>query len=427
MPVSFIKILSNRGFVFLFCLALLAPVQADAADRAGDTGARAELNTVVAQAVGEEDKAGTAENPAKEVAEPDELQEAAESPEEPEKPAGESPNAAVTRPEGNNEQPADKQALADAAEQPLEQADSTEALIDLLRKKGLLSDQEAANLISRVEEEEKREQQEKIVHIEKIKRDVKGEVRREVNPNRLRNQIKNEMVQEMNKRSASLGPSWAQRIRFGGDIRLRYQRTNRYDDNALQRAVTGEPVLLNTTEDRTRYRVRVRLKATAEVNPDTTAGIRITTGNERDPVSTNETLGDYSNKDSIVLDQAYLRYKLLPEITLWGGRIPNPYFTTSLVFDSDLALEGGAVQMEFPLHDQLIFFGNVGAYMLEEFELQDDDKYMYGFQGGMIVKPWRKDLTLKTALAFYDFQNMQGQPYFDSTPIDSREIGRAHV
>jgi len=302
-------------------------------------------------------------------------------------------------------------------------ADGTQALINLLFEKGLLTEGEAKNLISRVEAESSQQEQEKIVRIERIKNEVKGEVRREVNVNRLRNQIKNEMVQEMDKRSANLGPEWAQRIRFGGDIRLRYQRENYQDSNALQRVVTGDPVLLNTTEDRPRYRARVRLKAVAEINPDTEAGIRLTTGNERDPVSTNETLGDYSNKDSIVIDQAYLRYKLIPQITLWGGRMPNPFFYTDLVYDNDLAFEGGAVQGEFPLDDHLAFFANVGVFALEEFELRDDDKWLYAYQAGFIAKPWRKDLTLKGAIAFYDFENLQGRPYDDTVPEEFRDQG----
>ena len=53
-------------------------------------------------------------------------------------------------------------------------------------------------------------------------------------------------------------------------------------------------------------------------------------------------MGDYFIKDGFLLDQAYLRYKPVNDLTIWAGRIPNPWFYTDLIWANDLNFEGVA-------------------------------------------------------------------------------------
>jgi hypothetical protein len=237
---------------------------------------------------------------------------------------------------------------------------------------------------------------------------VKAEIKKDMNL-RFRNRLKNEMTRMIDEQSEFYGPSWAQRIRFGGDFRLRWQSDNFASDNPDQADTDGSGNLINTSNDRNRIRVRARLKATAEVNQYTQVGLRITTGTELDPVSTNETLGDFNNKDSIVLDRAFLRLKPIPEFAFWGGRMPNPFFSTDLLFDNDLNFEGVAIALDAWLLDNLRGFFTMGGFPLEEFEFRRDDQWLFGAQGGFELKPFRRDLSVKLAVGFYDYINLIGQ------------------
>jgi Putative porin len=78
-------------------------------------------------------------------------------------------------------------------------------------------------------------------------------------------------------------------------------------------------------------------------------GIRLeTSSNSR---STNVTFGDETTggpfakgSDGVFVGQAYVGYKGFPDITLTGGRMPNPLVTTPMVWDPDINPEGLAEQ-----------------------------------------------------------------------------------
>ena len=225
--------------------------------------------------------------------------------------------------------------------------------------------------------------------------------------------------------------SWAQRIHLDGDLRLRYQSDmpDKGNDERVGEDRDGngtydyEPTDID--RDRWRYRARLGLKANLidprEINAGKVeVGLRLSTGNEDDPVSTNETFGDMFNKDSLVLDRAYLKWSWSPVEQVWGdkipqlsfigGRMPNPFFSTDLVWDSDLNFEGLALKF---MSDT--FSGNswssfltVGVFPLDEFEYNDKEKWLYGAQIGIAHKPFW-GLNYKLAVALYAYENMQGK------------------
>jgi len=132
-------------------------------------------------------------------------------------------------------------------------------------------------------------------------------------------------------------------IELYGDTRLRYE---------VRTAQGGPPDTItppgeNTQRNRFRYRLRLGLRGT--LADDWFFGLRLeTSANSR---STNVTIGDEANggpfskgSDGVNVGQAYLGYKGFRDITLTGGRMPNPLITTSMIWDADINPEGLAEQ-----------------------------------------------------------------------------------
>jgi Putative porin len=138
-----------------------------------------------------------------------------------------------------------------------------------------------------------------------------------------------------------------------GDIRLRfaYNGGETDDDSPLVHRAHPLPGDAGHDDwierDRERYRIRLGLRGT--VLDDWFFGIRLeTSSNSR---STNVTFGDETTggpfakgSDGVFVGQAYVGYKGFPDITLTGGRMPNPLVTTPMVWDPDINPEGLAEQ-----------------------------------------------------------------------------------
>ncbi len=127
-----------------------------------------------------------------------------------------------------------------------------------------------------------------------------------------------------------------------GDARVRYEVRN---------GNSGPPSTLVTNRDdaqqrnRARYRIRLGLRGTL-VN-DFFFGLRLETSTS--PRSTNVTFGDDAGpfgktSDGAFIGQAYLGYRGIRDVTFTVGRMPNPFVTTSMVWDGDLNPEGIAEQ-----------------------------------------------------------------------------------
>lgn len=309
-------------------------------------------------------------------------------------------------------------------------ADSTEEIINLLKAKNIITAEEAAQIIERHKEQEAQPQPNaKPVTIvlpkgqrypkataDPVAKDIKEEVARQV-----KQELKDEIAKEVKREAtAASALDWSKRIRFGGDVRLRYQDDAFGDDNPTVFALPSDPTkVVNRTVDRERLQYQARISANAQVNEQAEVGLRLATGNDGNPISTNDTLGDYMTKDSITFDQAYLKWtpmadaSTLPgKLDLWGGRMPNPFLATDLVWDSDLNFEGVAANLEIPLKTGLKGFVNVGAFPLQEVDFSSQDKWLYGGQMGVRYTT-RSHVSYTLAAAYYDYQDIQGvrNPY----------------
>ena len=263
---------------------------------------------------------------------------------------------------------------------------------------------------------------------EHVKREIRDQVRQEVIA-----QAKQERWGDVNA-----VPEWLDRLKWEGDFRLRYQGDMFADSNAPEAffQAIGQSIT-NTTEDRQRERVRLRLGLNAKVTSGVDVGVRITSGNTTDPVSTNQTLGNTGNKYSLVLDRAFVKYAPIDGLSVSGGRIPNPFFGTDLVWDDDLNFEGLAVKVEPWTDEKRAFkpFLTAGAFPLQEIEqstsVKAQDKWLYAAQAGLEWVP-NTSARFKAGVGYYHYSDSAGtanpalnQTQFNQTAPQFKQKGNS--
>ncbi|MEN5043705.1 putative porin [Pseudomonas koreensis] len=334
--------------------------------------------------------------------------------------------------------------VGQAAAAPAPSENATINLIRLLVEQGILKQDKADALIAQAQNEAAQAKQAAAsTAVAAVPVAAPGDVRVQYVPAAVRDQIRDQVKAEVmatakqeNWAAPNTFPDWASRISFDGDIRLRdesryYSGSNSneivdfaklnnngpYDVNP--NSSTSLPPLLNTREDRTnQFRLRARLGMKAVISPEWTAGIRIGTGSDNNPVSTTQNLGGGFAKKDIWLDQGYLNWKPTDELTLTGGRFANPFMSTDMLYSNDLNFDGVAAIFDHKLNRDWGVFGTVGAFPVDYtndtttsngFDKEEsDNKWLYGAQIGA---KWaiNSNNRLKGALAYYRFDDIQGQ------------------
>ncbi len=135
-----------------------------------------------------------------------------------------------------------------------------------------------------------------------------------------------------------------------GDARVRYEYRGGQTNPSQPVAPPGVGIAgAGDWQERQRERYRLRIGIRGTLADDWFFGLRLETSSN--PRSTNVTFGDDSNNgpfaktsDGIAVGQAYLGYKGFRDITLTVGRMPNPLVTTLMVWDADINPEGMAEQ-----------------------------------------------------------------------------------
>ncbi|MGA5481050.1 putative porin [Pseudomonas siliginis] len=329
-----------------------------------------------------------------------------------------------------------------AAPAPSENA--TINLIRLLVEQGILKQDKADALIAQAQNEAAQAKQAAAsTAVAAGPVAAPGDVRVQYVPAAVRDQIRDQVKAEVmatakqeNWAAPNTFPDWASRISFDGDIRLR-DESRYYSGNNSNEIVdfaklnnngpydvnpnssTSLPPLLNTREDRENlFRLRARLGMKAVISEEWTAGIRIGTGSDNNPVSTTQNLGGGFAKKDIWLDQGYLSWKPTDELTLTGGRFANPFMSTDMLYSNDLNFDGVAAIFDHKLNRDWGVFGTVGAFPVDYtndasssngFDKEEsDNKWLYGAQLGA---KWaiNSNNRLKGALAYYRFDDIQGQ------------------
>lgn len=351
-------------------------------------------------------------------------------------------------------------AQAGEKEELLKLRNTTTNLIKQLVKQGVLTDKMAEDMILQAETEAGRQAAENQpeneareqapadeVRVAYVSDFVKDEIRQQVRAE-LREEVVGDVMQKAKTEKWGLPdalPSWVNRFKLSGDIRLRSQHEFMGADNQdftyfdIQTindrgGVTNAGVdrFLNSTHDRQRFRERFRLGIDAKVTDDLKAGIRLATGNVRDPVSTNQTMANMGGQYQFNVDRAYLQYDASNNegfkwLTLAGGRIKNPWYVgggeftggSELVWDTDLSFEGFAATVRQRLggsdslyelnDDSHSVFATIGAFPLQESQFSAKDKWLLGGQVGLDWGFTNQD-KLRIGVAYYDYQNIVARP-----------------
>ncbi|KAB0499848.1 putative porin [Pseudomonas vancouverensis] len=191
--------------------------------------------------------------------------------------------------------------------------------------------------------------------------------------------------------------AWAAKTQFKGDVRFR-------EETVHNDAVPN-------SKDQDRQRIRARLGAYSEINPQVDTGIRIATGSNDDARSTNQDLNNYFDKKSIWLDQGYVDYHpdAIKNLHIIGGKMNQPWVSMGdIIWDSDINPEGLAVTYKYPLNGSAELFGSAGHYTLKDnvdgegVQFKHDLRLYAGQLGGRFALTDSLKLTVGGSIYSYD-------------------------
>ncbi len=263
-------------------------------------------------------------------------------------------------------------------------ASPLDILVNKLVEKKIISKTEAKNILSEVWEEESKTQ----------------ETQRQV----VASQVKEEVGKAQETLKDTALPGWIKNTKFGGDFRLRYERQEGEEN--------GEDKV-----DRHRGRFRLRYGFETLVNDKMKVGMRFATGSG-EQTSTNQTFQDTFNQKNLWIDRAFLEYTPHPDFKLIGGKMKNPFYTTDLVWDSDINPEGVAANFSKTL-GSFTPFVTAAFFPIDESSSDSNDVSLYGIQGGFSYK--LLGMNMKAAVTYYDWHNMKGAKLEDISPSKQKD------
>jgi polyhydroxyalkanoate synthesis regulator phasin len=299
-----------------------------------------------------------------------------------------------------------------------------------------------------------------VVRVPYVPEFVKEEIREQVRQE-LRKDVRDDVIAVAKEERWGVKdalPDWVNTMRIHGDIRLRLEsetfpegnpaffqlvREGRLSDARAQFVVDPQllneqgvllggiddlniaeniPVSRNLTETRNRIPNRLRLNFTMTPAEHLELGVRLTTGNIRNPVSINQTLGNDGTRYDTQIDQMYVRWDWLttdrgPVMTLNAGRFERPWVPqpTELLWDNDLQFEGAALTMTQgfgrrpdPVRPDNAVFMSAGVFPLGEVAFSTRDRWMFGMQGGARWN-FSDRVRMRFGLGYYDYQNNVGR------------------
>jgi hypothetical protein len=161
---------------------------------------------------------------------------------------------------------------------------------------------------------------------------------------------------------------WVKRISFKGDLRLRYEQKHQSWDAGGQKS-------------RQRQRYRFRYGIYSDIGDEWQLGFRLASGGTDNALSTNQSLDDKGHNDPIAIDQIYAHYMpgYLPELDLWAGKLPSMNSTgwnfSTAAIDSDFTPEGLQVNYSHNWDNGSLGF-NLGGFALNESGGTERDAYL---------------------------------------------------
>ncbi|MBS0474337.1 MAG: putative porin [Proteobacteria bacterium] len=183
---------------------------------------------------------------------------------------------------------------------------------------------------------------------------------------------------------AAAPPSATKRLNVNGDVRVRYE--SNFGRDAVR--------------NRDRGVVRGRLRASYAVNSWLTAGGELSTGDLNDPNSTDVTLTRFADDLSVGLSQAYLRAQF-GNLTLTGGKMPQPFVRTELTWDGDVNPQGLSASYKVALPAGASVRANALYFLVDEASNAKDSRMI----GGQLQFETAASNAIKLELAagYYDY------------------------
>jgi hypothetical protein len=169
-------------------------------------------------------------------------------------------------------------------------------------------------------------------------------------------------------------PDWVTALKINGDMRARYDYFSSQNDAFVERS---------------RFRYRLRLGVVATIKDNFEVGARLTSSDPAgtfggDPISGNTTFQDNGAKKFVYLDLAYGKWTFVntkpisESITV--GKMENPFTFSDTVFDNDYTPEGAGYNLTWRANDQHTLKVNAGIFVLDELGGDSKDPYLYGAQ-----------------------------------------------
>ena len=212
-------------------------------------------------------------------------------------------------------------------------------------------------------------------------------------------------------------------IELYGDIRLRYQYNGgQTDDNSPVARPANGVAGKDDWQERERERYRLRLGLRGTLADDWFFGLRFETN--ASSRSTNVTFGDESsggpfakNSDTVNVGQAYLGYKGFKDITLTGGKMPNPLVSTLMVWDPDINPEGLAEQWK---HTYNFEFGGTAPVAAESYNKEGGK----GFVAPAASEPFKLKLDLFVNFAQFVYDDSNPENPLGPRATTTSQVGR---
>ena len=172
-------------------------------------------------------------------------------------------------------------------------------------------------------------------------------------------------------------PDWVTSYKIGGDFRGRFDQISATDNNHYV--------------NRARFRYRLRFGIVANMLDNMEVGFRLGSGDaaqgnsgQGNPLSNNSTLQNNGTKKNIYVDTAYAKWTALNSgdwlLAATIGKMENPFVFTPMVFDPDLTPEGAAITGAYTVNDQHTIAFTGAAFVQDESSSSTQDPALYGGQ-----------------------------------------------
>lgn len=190
------------------------------------------------------------------------------------------------------------------------------------------------------------------------------------------------------------GSSWTEKVSLQGDFRVRYENIDQEDK-----------------DERNRERLRARAAVIAKPQDNLEVGLGLSTRQDADPASSNQTLGGGGSGKGIYLDLAYFNWTVQPDLNLFGGKVRNNQYRpgkNGLIWDADLNPEGlGLSYRRGP-----VFANLLGTWI----ESDSDNSQAFGAGGQLgVVWPVNDSAKLTLGAGYFDL-NTAGKGAFYVVP-----------